>query len=139
MKILLAKNTKALYRTHFSDFFKWAEQINTTGAGSFNPCSVSSPQDISYFWKVLGRGGSCKRDENFCHCCQKKSSDIVTPNLVQCVDCVWHGNSECFHQLVCDAVYVEASKKDLEELIGTYNDLFDDEIVEKTYPVFANG
>ena len=55
----------------------------------------------------------------------------MTSNLVQCVDCVRRGNSECFHQPVCDAVYVEATKKDLEELIQAYNELFNDEVVEK--------
>ena len=111
VKILLAKDTKCLYKTHFTDFFEWAAKLNTVGVGPFKKCSVSSPQDISSFWKVLGRGGACKTSENFCHCCQQKSSNLITPNLLQYADCVRRGNNDCHHQPVCDKVYVNVFKR----------------------------
>ena len=35
VKILLAKDTKCLYKTHFTDFFEWAAKLNTVGVGPF--------------------------------------------------------------------------------------------------------
>ena len=35
VKILLAKDTKCLYKTHFTDFFEWVAKLNTVGVGPF--------------------------------------------------------------------------------------------------------
>ena len=101
-KIHLTKDSKTLYRTHFKDFFNWAEQLARRGVREYKPFVVASPQDISSFWKSLGRGGACKRDEDFCHCCAIKSSHVITPNIIKCAHCVHFSNKLCYHHNVCD-------------------------------------
>ena len=130
-KILLAKDTKALYQTHFKPFFAWARELHEKGLDEFKPFKVASPQDISSFWKCIGRGGACKRDEDFCHCCPLKSRDLIKPNLFKCVDCIRRCNRECYHHQVGDEKYLEDVKEDLQGLVDTHSHLFDDENVAK--------
>ena len=131
-KILLAKDTKALYQSHFTSFFKWAQDLHEKGMdGGYKRFKVGSPQDISSFWKSIGRGGACKRDESFCHCCPLKSRDVIAPNITKCVDCVRRNNLECFHHPVGDKEYLAEIKDDLQGLINTHSHLFDDDKVSK--------
>ena len=130
-KILLTKDSKMLYCTHFSDFFAWTKQLSTKGVGGYQPFIVASPQDVSSFWKCIGRGGACKRDEYFCHCCAIKSSDIIVPNLMKCSHCIRFGNSLCYHHNVCDEKFLLTIKGQLELLLETHNHLFDDPKIEQ--------
>ena len=128
-KILLTKDTKTLYRTHFNDFFEWANKLNTEGVLDYKKFSVASPQDVSSFWKCIGRGGAAKRDENFCHCCAVKSSNIIVPNLIKCAHCNKFDNKLCYHHSVCDSKFLEDVKSELRVLLETHNHLFDREKV----------
>ena len=130
-KVLLAKDTKALYQTHFKDFFQWGARIHEHGFRDFKPFKVASPQDISSFWKCIGRGGACKRDKDFCHCCPLKSQDVIKPNLIKCVDCIRRDNVECYHHPVGDKKYLEDLQEQLAQMVNTYNHLFDDESIAK--------
>ena len=131
VKILLTKDSKALYKSHFSDFFSWTKKLNVEGEGPYKPFCVASPQDVSSFWKCIGRGGACKRDQDFCHCCDIKSDDIITPNLTHCNHCVRFNNLNCFHRPVGDKEHMKTVKSELRILIETYNEIFDRENVAK--------
>ena len=130
-KILLTKDTKALYQSHFADFFTWTRKLDKEGEGEYKKFLVASPQDISSFWKCIGRGGACKRDENFCHCCAVKSDNVITPNLLKCQHCVRFGNLNCFHHDVGDEDYMSSVKSELTSLLETHNHLFDCEKIDK--------
>jgi hypothetical protein len=60
-KFVLVKDLQQLYDDHFKAFFRFFELLETGSiigsnyaAGRIN---VSSPQDVSSFWKTLKRGG----------------------------------------------------------------------------------
>ena len=67
IKILLASDSKDLYKNEFTEFFKFFEDIGRNGlAGSehgpaFKPFKIVSPQDMSSFWKSLGSGGAATK------------------------------------------------------------------------------
>jgi hypothetical protein len=53
-KILIARDTKELYNTCFADFFAFFKQVEECRFGEFaRPFNVSTPQDMSSFWKSL--------------------------------------------------------------------------------------
>ena len=129
-KILLTKDSKTLYQTHLKDFFDWTKQLLNEGLGAYKPFLVASPQDVSSFWKCIGRGGACKRDENFCHCCAITSTNVIVPNIIKCAHCLRFSNELCFHQPVCDNVFLENVKSELQSLLETHNHLFDRNKIE---------
>ena len=61
-KIVLTRDTKALYTEEFKEFFDYFADVAANGlpAEGIQPLEVSSPQDMSSFWKCLKRGGGCK-------------------------------------------------------------------------------
>ena len=131
-KILLTRDSKTLYRTHFKDFFAWAQKLTTNeSVSNYKPFIVASPQDISSFWKCIGRGGACKRDEDFCHCCAMKSSNLIIPNVISCSHCVRFNNELCYHQPVCDEKFMAEVKDEMKLLLETHNHLFDSQKIEK--------
>ena len=103
-KILLAKDTKALYDDHFKDFFDFFKDVQDNGiahfpAGSFE---ILSPQDMSSHWKCLKRGGGCKSKIDFCHCCACISEDSYAPRHRICPSCKSLGSTDCYHWEVGD-------------------------------------
>jgi hypothetical protein len=89
-KILIAKDSKTLYDNYYSDFFSFFKQVTEEGFGEFTvkkstssilgyPFIISSPQDLSSFWKSTGRGGACKRKIDFCCQCACLSNVVHLP------------------------------------------------------------
>ena len=128
-KVLLAKDTKVLYQTHFKSFFEWTKALHKVGYGEYKPFKVGSPQDILSFWKSLGQGGACKRDKNFCHCCPVTSDNVITPNIVTCVDCVRQENDKCYHHPVGDKQYVDSMKDELKNMLERFSSVFSDKVI----------
>ncbi len=107
-KILIAKDSKTLYDNYYSDFFLFFRLINEQGFGEFTvkenssgiprfPFTISSPQDLSSFWKATGRGGACKNKKEFCCQCACQSDDVHLPRQIQCERCVLKGREHCYH------------------------------------------
>ena len=119
LKILIAKDNKALYNTHFVDFFNWFKTMGENGFGEY-PCgfTITSPQDESSFWKVLKRGGAAKVRTYFCRCCACRSDIIEKPKAgaLVCDKCRDSGNSQCFHWDVGDAETLARIQGELDEL-----------------------
>jgi hypothetical protein len=64
VKILIAKDTKALSEDYFADFFDFFKEVEEVGFGEYRrPFIVSSPQNLSSFWKVYKKGGACKTED----------------------------------------------------------------------------
>ena len=132
IQILLTKDSKTLHQTHFTDFFDWTRELSTKGVLDYKPFDISSPQDVSSFWKCVGRGGACKQTEYFCHCCDIKSSNFIIPNLVKCSHCIRTNNQhQCYHHDVCDSSFMESVKNELKLLLETHDHLFDSDKIAK--------
>ena len=78
----------------------------------------------------MGRGGACKRDQFFCHCCDLKSENVITPNILKCAHCVRFDNPNCFHHPVGDHTYMKSVKIELCSLLETHTNLFNSENIE---------
>ncbi len=94
-KILIAKDSKTLYDNYYSDFFVVFKEVTEGGFGEFTvrqnssgiprfPFIISSPQDLSSFWKSMGRGGTCKRKIDFCCQCTCWLDVVHLPWQIRC-------------------------------------------------------
>ena len=92
---------------------------------------MALPQDKSSFWKTIGQDGVCKRDEDFCYCCDIKSDNFITPKLAHCNHCVRFDNLNCFHRPVGDDNHMKTVKNELWILIENHNDIFNSKNVAK--------
>jgi hypothetical protein len=76
VKILIAKDTKVLYKDYFTDLFECFKEVKDIRFGEYQmPFIVSSPQDSSSIWKVYQKGGACKNKIKFCHSCACQSKE----------------------------------------------------------------
>jgi hypothetical protein len=131
-KILIAKDTKDLYTNHFTDFFAFFKEVEEHGFGEFTkPFIVSSPQDLSSFWKALKKGGACKNKTNFCHCCSIKSRGVELPRPTRCQSCVLQNRGKCFHWAVGDTETLSKASERLEAMALLHPHLADASIKSK--------
>ena len=58
-QIVLSKDTGELYEKRFKQFFNYFKKVSAEGFHDYGPerFLISSPQDVSSFWKCLKRGG----------------------------------------------------------------------------------
>jgi hypothetical protein len=137
-KILIAKDTKDLYTDHFTDFFAFFKGVEERGFGEYTrPFIVSSPQDLSSFWKSLKKGGACKVSKSFCHCCSIKSKFVHHPRPQRCEHCVEHNKEKCFHWEVGDTETLAKASKRLEAMALLHPHLMDATIKSKLNVRFA--
>jgi hypothetical protein len=119
-KILIARDTKTLYDNYYSDFFTFFKQVEQNGFGDYpRPFIVSSPQDLSSFWKVFKKGGACKNKGQFCHCCACHSDVVHLPRQIRCERCVLKGRADCYHYVVGDAETLARAQERLQGMEAT--------------------
>ena len=80
-KKITAKDLQQLYDDHFAGFFGFFNKVEIEGFDESGPgrFQISSPQDVSSFWKSLKRGGACKQDKDFCAWCASTSNQCRLP------------------------------------------------------------
>jgi hypothetical protein len=126
VKILIAKDTKVLYKDYFTDFFEFFKGVEENGFGEFTrPFIVSSPQDLSSFWKVYKKGGACKQKIEFCHICSCKSTQCYLPRQDRCERCVRNGRQDCYHWVEGDPATLLRVQTKLDSMISTHPFLSD--------------
>jgi len=72
----MAKDTKQLYRTEFSDLFLFLREYEREHGFRVK---FSFPQDMSSIWKTTGRGGTAKVKTFPCYCCGVTTATLVAP------------------------------------------------------------
>jgi hypothetical protein len=131
-KVLIAKDTKTLYDNYYTDFFSFFKQVEQNGFGAFpRPFIISSPQDMSSFWKVFKKGGACKNKGHFCHCCACHSDVVHLPRQIRCERCVLKGRESCHHYVVGDAETLSRAQERLQGMQATAPYLADAGIKER--------
>jgi hypothetical protein len=129
-KFVLAKDSQQLYDDHFKAFFRFFELLESgtvIGANyAAGRITVSSPQDVSSFWKTLKRGGACKRDREFCGWCACLSKQCHLPRVRKCQKCTTRGKRHCYHWEVGDAPTLDRMKEDFETIGNTFPFLKDE-------------
>jgi hypothetical protein len=123
-KFVLAKDSQQLYDDHFKAFFRFFELLEkgTVVGADFAPgrIYVSSPQDVSSFWKTLKRGGACKRDREFCGWCACLSNQCHLPRVRKCQKCISLGKRHCYHWEVGDVPTLERMKDDFDTIGSSF-------------------
>jgi hypothetical protein len=76
IKIVIAKDTKELYRTEFAEFFQFLREYEREHGFRIK---FAFPQDMSSIWKTTGRGGTAKVKTFPCYCCSVTTATLVTP------------------------------------------------------------
>ncbi len=74
IKMALAKDSKELYRTEFSDLFQFLREYERLKGFRIK---FVFPQDMSSIWKTTGRGGTAKVKSFPCYCCAVTTSSLV--------------------------------------------------------------
>jgi hypothetical protein len=129
VKILIAKDTKLLYKDYFTDFFEFFKGVEEHGFGEYQrPFVVSSPQDLSSFWKVYKKGGACKQKIEFCHICSCKSKQCYLPRQDLCERCIRNGRQECYHWVEGDPATLLREQSKLDSMKSTHAFLSDSTI-----------
>ncbi len=132
LKVLIAKDTKSLYHKYFADFFAFFKQVQETGFGEFTrPFIVSSPQDLSSFWKCYNKGGACKQRIEFCHICPCRSAEVHLPRAIPCERCVSRGRQNCYHWTACDPASLEKAQERLNGMVASHPYLSDNGVHSK--------
>lgn len=113
-QIVLAKDSSDLYEKRFKTFFNFFKKVTGEGFHGYgaDQFCISSPQDVSSFWKCLKRGGACKRDKAFCAWCACQSRDCYLPRVRKCQQCLTNDRPHCYHWEVGDASTLERLKDD---------------------------
>jgi hypothetical protein len=109
-KLIFGRETAKAVQECFSschDFVKKLEMEGLPardGLPAFKRFKISSPQDLSSFWKVLDKGGACKQKKLFCHCCMCESKDCASFKVGEgtCDWCKSQGSQKCYHHDMCD-------------------------------------
>jgi hypothetical protein len=131
LKVLIAKDTKELYHKYFADFFLFFQQVEERGFGEFQrPFIISSPQDLSSFWKCYGKGGACKQRTEFCHICACRSAEVHLPRAIQCERCVSKGREKCYHWPTGDPATLIAAQERLNAMTVSHPYLADTGVYE---------
>ena len=117
-QIVLAKDSSNLYEKRFKTFFNFFKKVTSEGFHGYgaDQFCISSPQDVSSFWKCLKRGGACKRDKAFCAWCACQSRNCYLPCIRTCTKCVENQNNQCYHWEVGDAATLDRLKEDFSVL-----------------------
>ena len=126
VKILLAPDSKDLYKNEFADFFKYFDALGRNGlkasehGTALKPFKIVSPQDMSSFWKSLGSGGVAKCKTLFCHCCMCKSADMTCfrENDNRCQHCKDTANDYCYHHDMMVNEILDQYKQELISDVG---------------------
>jgi hypothetical protein len=126
IKILLAPDSKDLYKNEFAEFFKYFEDLGMNGlpasehGPALKPFKIVSPQDMSSFWKSLGSGGTAKCKTLFCHCCMCKSANMTCyrENENRCQHCKDTSNDYCYHHNMMVTEILEEYKQELISDVG---------------------
>jgi len=83
-KLIFGKETAKAVQECFRNCHDFVKKLETKGLPArdglpaLKPFKISSPQDLSSFWKVLDKGGACKQKKLFCHCCMCESKDCAS-------------------------------------------------------------
>ena len=87
------ENTE-MYDTHIKSLYSWFEKAtksdesgNCKNIPDIKPLNITSTNDMSATWKMLGKGGTAKVKEFFCHCCDCTSAEIAHNNQAMCEFC----------------------------------------------------
>jgi hypothetical protein len=96
----------------------------------FKAFNVPSPQDIASVQKVVGRGGACKRDINFCHLCACVSAECACPRNDdrRCDRCKQKSKTNCYHHPVGDKKTLEEAQAKLNDMVERDPLLFQDDL-----------
>jgi hypothetical protein len=76
LKVAFAKDTKALNKTEFGDYFAFLKAYKQEKMGRIK---FVYPQDMSSIWKTTGRGGTAKVKHFPCYCCSVTTETLVSP------------------------------------------------------------
>jgi hypothetical protein len=103
--MIFAKDDKQTNNTYLWDKFEEADKLRNEGVPECERLhfDIAEPQDTKSFQLCPGRGGACKRTNNFCHLCQLHSDNVQLPNQLPCTCC----STKCYHhamhaKLNCD-------------------------------------
>lgn len=112
----------------FFDFFAMAADKTLPRDGTnyfwealedFQELETSATMDMSATWKGLKKGGACKRERFFCHCCPCESEKLHHANPSLC-DRFCEGRDEetwrCYHHSITTNEQIESMKADIEML-----------------------
>ena len=79
---------------------------------------------MSATWKMIGKGGTAKVKEFFCHCCDCVSSKITHNNQTVCdvfsdfieERPIWQDNWKCYHCQIITSKYMDKLRQEYENL-----------------------
>ena len=126
------ENTK-MYDTHIKPLYAWWEEASEANKFGFSkklpkikPVKISSTNDMSATWKMIGKGGTAKVKEFFCHCCDCTLNEISHDNPTKCEFCtdfieqnpVWLDNWKCYHQQIITSKYKDEIKQQYDHLMN---------------------
>lgn len=107
--ICLSNETKSMVYKTFGPKIEWLKGVAKNGLpgnGSEPPIApgmeICAPADMSFQWKLIGRGGACKVSNFFCMYCECESNDMFTKveGEHRCSYCKERGKERCPHRAV---------------------------------------
>jgi ribosomal protein L37AE/L43A len=121
-KVVVASDTKSLYKERIADFFKYFKNIKDKQVGDYPAGTFDSvsPQDGSSLWKALDRGGACKVKKEFCPYCACRSAKWVQPRVNKCQHCILKGRANCYHWDVGDKTMYANLQSNLDQLKASH-------------------
>ena len=119
------KYVKPLYSL-FEEALEEDESGNSKKMPDIKPLIMSSTNDMSTTWKMIGKGGTAKVKEFFGHCCICVSSEKNHHNETQCQFCAnfveerhtLQDDWKCYHRQTINSQCKEDTNRDHSHLLS---------------------